>query len=193
MKNILIKYRLIIIVVIPFLFFLISLLVLLPYNKTQPAPIQIPNPTGIPDFLLRPSPDNIKEEGEDSVEERPGRLSKDALPDKTFKYNFKSSINGRPNVIIARNEYTIVFQSMVTNPRFPVKITDYTDIDGPAKWVFKGSVFYGPEFQTYIYPEKGLAFIANPKTGEVLEQHLFDSMKVEEYIKKYGEDIPAQP
>lgn len=178
---------------IPFLFFLIALLTLFPYNEIQTPPIQTPAPTSIPNSISSPSPDNIKEGGEDSVEARLGRLSKETLPDKTFKYSFKSAIDGRPNVIIAKNEYEIVFQSMVTNPRFPVKITDYTDIDGPAKWVFKGSNFYGPDAQTHIYPERGLAFIAQPKTGEVLEQHFFDSMKVEDYVKKYGEDIPTQP
>jgi hypothetical protein len=195
MKILLLRYRLFFIIGIPFLFFvLFTLLILLPLNNTQSPPVPAPTPsTSITPNTTGFSQEDVREGNEESVEERPGLLSKEALPDNNFKYTYRSPVENRPHIIIAEDEYTIVFQRMVTNPRFPVKITDYTDVDGPPKWIFKGSVFYGPDAQTYVYPELGLAFIADPRSEEVFEQHLFDRTTVEDYVRRFGEDIPANP
>lgn len=197
LKNFLIKYKWIIIPGIPFLFFVLTALLFIvprsPSSQNTNESVKITPTVSMPGFISGNRDNDFGEDGEESIEARPGIQTKEPLPDGTVKYILDSPISNRPNIIIAKDEHDVRFQRSVTLPDFPVKITDYTDQFGQAKWIFKGSVFYGPDTNSYLYPDIGLAFIANPKTGNVLEQHLFDSTKVEEYVKKYGDDIPDQP
>lgn len=195
MKNILIKYKWIIIPVIPLLFFVIMITLLFSSNENieSLSPQPTINPTANPSPLPNSSNINTREEMEGNVEKRPGLLSKETLPDSTTRYMFTSQNKDRPNIIIAKGTEEIMFQRAITPPQFPVKITSYTKVHGNAKWIFKGSEFYGLEAQSYVYPDLGFAFIGNLKTGEVLELHTFQPMRVEDYVSKYGDDIPAQP
>ncbi len=195
MKNILIKYKWVIISLIPLLFFVIMITFIFSSNENNLSlsPQPTVSPTSIPSLVPNGSNIKIREEMEGNVEKRPGLLGKENLPDDTTKHTFTSQNPSRPNVIISKGTEEILFQRAITPPQFPVKITNYTNVYGFAKWIFKGSNFYGPDTQSYIYPELGFAFIGNPKTGDVLELHTFQSMRVEDYVEKYGDDIPDQP
>lgn len=179
----------------PLLFFVTIVLLVISGKNSNPV---LKNPEGnsaISPASSEPSNNNTnpaREGAEGNVEDRPGLQKKENLPDSATKYYFTSPLQGRPNMIISKAD-DVLFQSSVTDPKYPVKITDYSTSYGAAKWVFKGSNFYGLEARSYIYPERGFAFIGNPTTGEVLEQHLFHPTKVEDYLKKYGDDIPAYP
>lgn len=130
----------------------------------------------------------------ESLENISNADEKEILPDNTIKYSFNSDNKKRPNLFIVQNETgPILFERFIFNSSLPTKISSFTRSFGSAPWVFKGSSFYGLEAQTYIYPAIGIAFIANPETEEVYEQHLFAPMPVEEYLRKYGDDIPAIP
>ncbi|HUQ85565.1 MAG TPA: hypothetical protein VM077_04530 [Candidatus Limnocylindrales bacterium] len=196
-KKNLIKFRWIIIPVIPLIFLITTLTYIFSPTGTEKQNLPTPStsPKNSPPFVIpnKTLSEDRPESIEESLDEMPSIQSKEILPDKTIKYTFVSKVPTRPNIIYAKNTHDVQFQRSVISPGYPVKITDYTDSYGPAKWIFKGSIFYGPEAQTYIYPELGIAFIAKPSRDEVLEYHLFSPMKVEEYVKKYGEDIPAQP
>lgn len=197
-SSLLVKYRLIIIPLIPLLFFVIILTALfVPSFNNQKININ-PTPTNKPDdFENILTPDLVKEVHEAEIEKPldsfAGFQKQESLPDGTNLYTFSSPIPGRANIIISKGNEDVLFQRNITHPNFPVKIVNFTNVYGPIKWVFKGSNFYGPNAHTHIYPELGIAFIANTTTGDVLEQHVFLPTKVEEYVKKYGEDIPTQP
>lgn len=195
-KTFLIKYKWVIIPCVPLLFFILfSLFFFSPGNETKvitlPSGIQSAPNTTI--NQKNPISDVEREGNEESVENRKGLQKKDVLPDGTTQYIFISTNPNRPHVIIAQGTHDILFQRTIMLPNVPVKISDYTQSYGNAKWVFKGSKFYGPDAQTYIYPERGFAFIGSSKSGEVFEQHVFEPLKVEDYVKKYGDDIPTQP
>jgi hypothetical protein len=197
LKKILIRYKWLILPGIPLVFFIIVMLFIVSPDNTE-----VFNPAVQPTIQVNSSPqinsrsDNIDGPGEDaeeSIDSRIDILQKDRLPEGTIKYTLKSLDPNRPNIIIAKNDHEILFQRSVILPKLPIKITDYTESYGQVKWVFKGSEYYGPLVNTYIYPERGIAFIANPQTKNVFEYHLFEPLKVEEYVSKYGDDIPAQP
>lgn len=194
MKSFLSKYKLFFIPAILLLFFIATILLSLIFNEdSNPniiTPEENPNLTSGPLPKTTPRP---REGAETEVEDIPGLQNKETLPDGTIKYIFTSHIPERPNIILAKGEHDVLFQRSITLESHQVRISHYTDAYGQAKWIFKGSSFYGPSAQTYIYPERGFAFIGNPTTGEVLEQHVFQPLKVEEYVSRYGEDIPAQP
>jgi hypothetical protein len=199
-KYFLIKYRRFIIPFVPVVFFLSFLsLTLAPSPEEEPLPAATPaitqTPRENPNIPLHTGLEKEARDGEitEPLENFEGLEKKETLPDGTLKYTYSSPVRNRPNIIIARENEEAIFQSSVTHPDFPVKITNYTNRYGAPKWVFKGSNFYGKDVQTFIYPELGIAFIANPNTQDVFEQHLFESMSVEEYVRKYGDDIPANP
>lgn len=194
-KSFLLKYRLLITIGLPFVFFIIFFGVFVspasqPITSTSSESI-----TPTVNINSIQGPENSFQEAtvKDSPENLPGIQNKEVLQDNMIRYIYSSPNPNRPNILITRNGQTIVFQRTLTSPGLSIKITDYIESYGVAKWIFKGSVFYGPSVQTYIYPERGFAFIGNPTTGEVLEQHVFQPLKVEEYVSRYGEDIPAQP
>ena len=198
MKKFLIKYKWLITLGVPLLFLVLFIsFITFPIsrsNQSDKTPSIKLNPTTKPVFLIKTDSKNAPiERGEDFVEARPGLLKKEDIANGITRYTFKSHIADRPNIILAKGKDDIIFQSAVTLPTITTKIIYYTKPYGQPRWIFKGSKFYGPDAQTYIYPELGIAFIGNPKTGDVLEQHVFYSTKVEDYVKNFGDDIPAQP
>lgn len=137
----------------------------------------------------QPAHEQHTEGNEESLDSRSGLLRKEPQDDGTIKNFFASAIPNRPNLIVSDKNDEILFQRSVTDPQNPIKITDYTDNYGQAKQILNGSYYYGPGAKTYIYEDLELAFIANPQTGEVYEQHIFPGLSTKEYIEEYGEDI----
>ncbi len=195
-STLLFKYRWIIIPLAPSVFFVSVLLYFFPPTKNDPPPKTFislsPSPirsninvkkTDIPDSHLEPVDQNKLK----------GFQRKEILADGESKYSSSSTNPQRSNINIAGVNGYSVFQRIITPPDSPLALSKFTNLYGRAKWIFKGSVFYGGVVSSYIYPELGLALIADPQTDQVLEQHIFKPMKVEEYVEKYGDDIPSQP
>lgn len=113
------------------------------------------------------------------------------LKDGNTLYTLSSSNPARPNIIIAKKNGDYALKRII----IPVKqsLSSFIKLYEKPKWIFNGSVFYGPDVQHYIYADLGFSLVANPKTDVVLEEYLFQPIKIDEYIKKYGDDIPAQP
>lgn len=109
----------------------------------------------------------------------------------TSQYTLPSSNPNRTNIYIKDQANKVVFERFVADPS--LSVTDFTNIYGLPKWIFKGSNFYGPDARYYIYDNYGFAIITNPQTNQVLEEQMFIPMKIEDYINKFGDDIPAQP
>jgi hypothetical protein len=145
-------------------------------------------------FVWNIKPENRKIIGDSSVpvDQRPGLIKKESFNNNITKYTYTSSLPDRPNIITTQGS-NIIFQRTVTDSGLPIQIKDYTDSYGAPKLAFKGSNNYGAQAQSYIYPDLGFAFIANPQTGVVYEQQIFTPTKAEDYINKYGDDIPVQP
>lgn len=119
------------------------------------------------------------------IEKSPAFLSKEALPDGAIKYLLSSHLPSRPNMYIIKNG-KILLQRSITQPNYPVKMSDYTTSYGEPPVVKELVNFYDPAAKLYVYPNEKLAFIANPQTGDVLEQHVF-TISMDEYLQKYSE------
>lgn len=74
-----------------------------------------------------------------------------------------------------------------------VKISQLTSSFGKPEKIIQGSLFYGPFSSTYIYSNRGFAFVGNAYSDWVHEIHLFSPMNSETYIKTFGEDIKEGP
>ena len=99
-----------------------------------------------------------------------------------------SHVPARPDIIIVRgDEQDDVFNRSVSNPETPIFVKDYLEILGQPAKIIKGSKFYGPEAEWYLYTQSGKAFVT--KNDQVLEVHVFSSMNENEYIDKYGDDL----
>ena len=141
-----------------------------------------------------PQPSSEEDPGTDAHEEvkpsssRDGLLSKESLPDDVTKFTFSSAIPSRPDILFTKgvNE-DILFQRSVIST--PVLLSNYLQAYGQSNQIVTGSKFYGGDANLYFYPDKGLAFIANPKVDRVLELHTFMPMSFDEYKQKYGDDI----
>ncbi len=122
----------------------------------------------------------------------PRILKKDVLPGGGVQYSFQSELISRPNQIQTKNGVAVFEKELIPeNPsaRGYVLISTYINSLGKPEKIIKGSNFYGWSINTYVYPNKGFAFIGNPNTDEVLEIHIFKPLSVEDYVKMYGEDI----
>jgi hypothetical protein len=120
------------------------------------------------------------------IEKSPAFLSKEALPDGAMKYFTSSHLPFRPNMYVLKNGQ-IILQRSITALSYPIKMSDYIKSYGEPQVVKELNNFYDPAAKLYVYPEEKLAFIANPESQEVLEQHIF-TISVEEYLKKYSEE-----
>ena len=196
--ELLVKYRWIMIPLVPTLFFvLMIILIIIPAGTEQafrenptlsqfptPIPVEVnSNKNDIPDSHIEPVDQNqIK-----------GFQRKEVSTGGETKYFSASSNPERSDLTIAGPDGFPIFERITTPPDSPLLLSKFSNLYGQAKWIFNSSVFYGSSARTYIYPDRGLALIANPITDQVLEQHIFQPMRVEEYLRKYGDDIPAIP
>lgn len=122
---------------------------------------------------------------EEDLDARPGLINKKTLSNNINEYTFTSENATRPDLVIAQGKSVILFERDVAMQQYPTRITDYTQPYGQPERIITGSSFYGANAQTYIYAEDGIAFVANPQSQIVYEQHLFPPMTVDEYIQSY--------
>lgn len=117
---------------------------------------------------------------------------KQTLPNGDLKYSVNSKLEARPDQIIFHNNVTQFERIIIlgnTSLSGNTKLSDQVAKYGPAEKVIKGSKFYGYHMDTYIYPAKGIAFIANTYADEIEEIQIFTPTSLENYISNYGEDI----
>jgi uncharacterized membrane protein YdfJ with MMPL/SSD domain len=123
---------------------------------------------------------------EENLDERPGLLNKKELNNNTTEYTFTSDKPNRPDLVIAEGNAAVLFERDVARNQYPTRVSDYTSAYGQPERIIEAPAFYGSTARTYIYAQNGIAFIANPQTQEVYEQHLFPEMTVEEYMQRYS-------
>jgi len=118
---------------------------------------------------------------------------KETLTGGAIKYTLSSSSPDRPNIVITTGSGYPIFQRFLISQSPGIKTSIFTKIYGQPRWIFKGSILYGSSASYYIYADYGFALIVNSQTDQVLEEQTFSPMKIEDYIKKYGDDIAAYP
>lgn len=110
------------------------------------------------------------------------------------QYTLPSELLARPNEILTDKNVAVFERALLPvssqDPRYKT-ISEMEKIFGQPDKTAKGSKFYGEFLSTYIYASKGMTFIGNPNTNEVYEIQFFKPMTLDEYISKYGSDIPA--
>lgn len=113
----------------------------------------------------------------------------EVLKNGVTKYTLASYNPQRPNIRLIKDD-NVLFSRVVISPDFPLQSSGFDEVYGDPERIIQGSRFYGVSVKTMIYSELGIANIIDPGTGLVLEQHIFQPMDVDQYIRTYGEDIP---
>jgi hypothetical protein len=140
----------------------------------------------------------IGKTSEDTIKSLPNIQDAITLTDGSTEYQLKSTLNARPNTIITKNGKATFERQLTpvdqTTPGFAT-ISEYKKRFGEPERDIQGSKFYDWIAHTYLYTNKGFAFIGNPFTDEVFEFHFFEPTTVENYIQLYGQDLDegAQP
>lgn len=119
-------------------------------------------------------------------------VSQEAKNAEVTEYTFTSTTPQRPNIIITQKGVAIFERNvLVINPEGKgfTTIEDIKTQLGEPQEKHAGSKFYGPFFTTYLYPNKGVAFIANENTDTIYEIQTFTPIPLKEYKKLYGEDL----
>lgn len=123
-------------------------------------------------------------------------IKKEASGEGKIIYSLNSKNPLRTDQIITQNE-KIVFERVYIpeDPNDPnhLLISAMIAKYGQPEKIIQGSKLWGPFMNTYIYNNTGMAFIGNPNTNEVYELQNFTPLSLDEYIKRYGDDIDETP
>ena len=113
-----------------------------------------------------------------------------------IKYSIPSVLSFRPNEVI--------FSKGVSSFERTVLLTDDASFKypkaqalmqsfGKPERIIRGSKVYGYNVSNFIYPNTGLAFIAEEESGNVFEVQTFVPLSLDQYITSYGQDIQEVP
>lgn len=119
-------------------------------------------------------------------------IKKATLPDGSNSYTFPSEITVRPDEVVTKNGVAVFEKELIPEEHDATGyalISQYTTKYGQPEKMIQGSKFYGWFIITYIYAQKGFAFLGNPNTDEVYEIHIFQPMSTEKYMQQYGQDL----
>ena len=110
----------------------------------------------------------------------------------TVKYSLSSNLIARPNEVLFRSNKAefekIVLLTDNVNFVYPQASQLMQSFGQPEK-IIQGSKFYGSNVSTYIYPNMGLAFIAEASSGNIFEIQTFTPISLDQYLRLYGQDI----
>jgi hypothetical protein len=112
-------------------------------------------------------------------------LSRTPQADGSIKYTYASLQPSRPNEITVKDTIVVAKRTVVTQKY----IYNYTNTLEAPDYTFIGSKFYGPNTTTYVYLNKGIAFVADSDSTMVKEQLVFQPTSLEDFKQKYGGDI----
>lgn len=120
---------------------------------------------------------------------------KEVLEDNQVKYTFESVFPSADSQIITK-QGLVEFKAIVTvdpETKETPNFSYYTNLYGTPDKEFVGSEAFGKFVETYIYLKQGLAFKVNPFTLEVYGIQTFKPTTLEDYLKKWGQDIKEYP
>lgn len=135
----------------------------------------------------------IGETKEESIASQPDLISKREVSNSETEYSFKSPRTSRVSPQISRNNEivtengVVVFERIVTTDQ--TNLLDFKKILGEPEITYQGSKYYGKFETLYLYPDKGVALLGNPFSGEIDEVQIFLPTTKEEYLVKWGQDL----
>lgn len=162
-----------------------------PPSSPTPSTSPVPHGSGVDDqtiSLLYLSTGDLEL---DNLRQQANFISCNDQPDSTTQCELTSPLVARPNLVIVKAGQ-LVFKRTITTPLANGRLPSFGNLSaglGAASQVQKGSRFYGPQVQTYIFATKGITLIANPNTGEVQEVQVYQPTTTADYLSKFGEDI----
>jgi hypothetical protein len=121
----------------------------------------------------------------------PGIVDTQVLPNGMIAYLFESNLADRDNLVIT-NRHRPIFKRVIpmSKDNHAPMIHQYLNIYGMPDRILKGSQYHGPFAETYIYASRGIVFIANPTSTEVLEIQTFLPLESPNaYLDMWGADI----
>lgn len=191
--NLIKLYKWILLPVIPMVLFLIilSLFVFSPQETSspqeEPTPTLSPNETSSP-TEINPDYDVLEgNESEESPESLPEFLKKEVLSNGNTVYSFSSENPSRPNIKILTPNNQQVFARTLNSTEYELpSVSLFKETYGEPEQTIRGSNFYGPSAEIFVYASLGMAFIGNSKSDLVFEKHYFNPMTVEEYTRFFG-------
>lgn len=150
-------------------------------------------PTGLP---LQRSTINKTTDAE--VKQLSGLAGSSVQPDGSTVYNFSSPLSDRADQIITKNgvaEFEREILPLEASSTGHSSISSLVSQYGQPDMKVQGSKYYDWSATTYIYANKGLAFIGNQNSDTVFEIQVFLPTSVDQYTQQYGQDLNpgAQP
>lgn len=131
----------------------------------------------------------IGETSDNEISSDPDLLKKEIVGNKTV-YTFKSRPDIIRNIVITEGGKAAFEKgTIVKSPSALPFYSDYVNQYGQPEAEFSGSKSHGKFEKTYIYASLGFTLKVNPFTNEVDEVQKFTPTGVDEYLKKWGDDI----
>lgn len=167
-------------------------------NATDPASIGVTDIQNvpIPESTINQSSEKLNQllrsvigvTTDDDILKMDPILKKD-VPDGK-EYSFLSPLNDRPDIVVTKNgkaSFEREILPLEVNSAGHALISKLEEKLGKPDQIVKGSKNYSWDASTYIYANKGVAFIGQQDT--VFEIQTFAPMSVNEYIQQYGQDL----
>jgi hypothetical protein len=156
-------------------------------HQNSPTPVIIPT--------SYPQRTTIRKTTVKEVENRSDLIGKEKQPNGSTEYQFKSVISDKPDTAITRNG-VVIYEQIIT-PLDPdaqqyKTVTGITKEFGPPDEIIDGSADFGNLMNTFVYPQKGFAFVGSLRTNQVYQLQYFEPMTIEQYKKTYGKGVFQQ-
>lgn len=182
-----------IILILTILVIAIGILLIIKSQAPKPTPTpSIPKKTINPQNLTPLQTTTLGKTPEQELINNPNLTNQSQTPTGLKIYEVKTPISAKDDLYIVKNG-VVVFENHQTpqDPQIPgYAITStYINVLGQPEEIIKGSARNGPFLETYVYPQKGFAFAANPTTNEVYEVQTFTPTTLQDYKKEFGYNI----
>jgi len=102
---------------------------------------------------------------------------------------YASPIKGQYNSLVLQNETVAMLSVVLSENELLQWSAILAEFGQPTKTTFSN---YLQDAMTYIYPEQGLAFVADEGMGVVFIQQCFIPMSIADYLKTWGASLPTQ-
>lgn len=111
--------------------------------------------------------------------------------DSQTNLKYSSSNQYRPHTLVVENgKLELVKEQVIGNERGSLQ--NYVDKYGKPEYEGYGP-FAEASFKTYVFPESGLAIVASPNDGTIMEIWYFTPTTLENFRNNFGDEINNEP
>lgn len=130
--------------------------------------------------------DNKEEEFPTNPDIIEGVEKKEVMSNGMTKLYLPSPNNNHPNIMIF-SDNKFVFKRVV-NPQDDLQpIRGFLEMYGNPNKIVNGSVYYGQQYNKYIYADSGFTLIVD-QNNMVVEQHEYPPTSVNSYLQRFGKE-----